>query len=85
MISIGFTKRLLIWYWKVPFVLGATGDLGIDRRKSRDTGPDSIEDLGDCKQKTNSKEIETKEVKKNTCVVKIIKENLKLLTTQVQN
>jgi len=46
-------KRLLIWYWKVPFVLGATGDLGIDRRKSRDTGPDSIEDLGDCKQKTN--------------------------------
>ena len=82
---IGFTKRLLIWYWKVPFVLGATGDLGIDRRKSRDTGPDSIEDLGDCKQKTNSKETETKGVKKNTYVVKIIKENLKLLTTQVQN
>ena len=55
MISIGFTKRLLIWYWKVPFVLGATGDLGIDRRKSRDTGPDSIEDLGDCKQKNKLK------------------------------
>ena len=45
----GFTRRLLIWYWKVPFVLGATGDWGMDRRKSRETGPESTEDLGDCK------------------------------------
>ena len=45
----GFTRRLLIWYWKVPFVLGATGDWGMDRRKSRETGPESTEVLGDCK------------------------------------
>ena len=56
----GFTKRLLIWYWKVPFVLGATGDLGIDRRKSRDTGPDSIEDLGDYKQNNKTQKKQNK-------------------------
>ena len=62
----GFTKRLLIWYWKVPFVLGATGDLGIDRRKSRDTGPDSIEDLGDCKQNNKTQKKQKTKVKEKT-------------------
>ena len=53
------TRRLLIWYLKVPSlpvaVMALTLDLGTDLKKSREMGPDSTDDLGDCKQNKKQK------------------------------